>query len=106
MSNSAVIYARYSVLNESLEKLNNQISECKNVAKKHGLVIVEEYVDRGENTNDARPAFQRMLRDADRGAFDYIIVYSVDRFSRNKQDTENYIERLKQKGVKILFVEE
>lgn len=36
-------------------------------------------------TNDARPAFQRMISDAKSGAFRYIIVYMFDRFARNRR---------------------
>ena len=43
-----------------------------------------------------------MIRDAKSGKFEYVIVYKVDRFSRNRYDSAIYKAKLKQSGVKLL----
>ena len=106
--NRAVIYARYSPgPNQRDESIEGQIRECKDVAKRHGLMVIHEYIDkRMTGTNDDRPDFQRMLRDADRGLFDVVIVWKNDRFARNRYDSAIYKQRLKRNGIKILYAKE
>jgi site-specific DNA recombinase len=106
--NRAVIYARYSPgPNQREESIEGQIRECKEVAKKHGLMVIHEYADRRlTGTNDERPEFQRMLRDADRGLFDVVITWKNDRFARNRYDSAIYKQRLKRNGVKIIYAKE
>lgn len=53
-------------------------------------------------TNDNRDDFQRMLRDSDRKQWQYVIVYKLDRFSRNKYEMAIHRKHLKDNGVKIL----
>lgn len=106
--NRAVIYARYSpVPNQREESIEGQLRECRDVAKRHELTVVREYADRRmSGTNDERPDFQRMLRDADRGLFDVVITWKNDRFARNRYDSAVYKQRLKRNGVKILYAKE
>jgi DNA invertase Pin-like site-specific DNA recombinase len=52
---------------------------------------------------EKRKDFQRMIRDAATGAFQYIIVYMFDRFARNKLESRLLKHELMQKyGVKVL----
>lgn len=106
--NRAVIYARYSPgPNQRDESIEGQVRECKEIAKKHGLMVIHEYIDkRLSGTNDDRPDFQRMLRDADRGLFDVVITWKNDRFARNRYDSAIYKQRLKRNGIKILYAKE
>ena len=106
--NRAVIYARYSPgPNQREESIEGQLRECRDVAKRHELTVVREYADRRmSGTNDERPDFQRMLRDADRGLFDVVITWKNDRFARNRYDSAVYKQRLKRNGVKILYAKE
>lgn len=53
-------------------------------------------------TNDNRPDFQKMIKDSANQDFQYIIVYKLDRFSRNKYETAKYKKILKDNGVKLL----
>lgn len=106
--NRAIIYARYSPgPNQRDESIEGQLRECKEIAKKHGLMVIHEYVDkRLSGTNDERPDFQRMLRDADRGLFDVMITWKNDRFARNRYDSAIYKQRLKRNGIKIIYAKE
>ena len=106
--NRAVIYARYSPgPNQRDESIEGQVRECKEMAKRHGLMVIHEYIDkRMSGTNDERPSFQRMLRDADRGLFDVVLVWKNDRFARNRYDSAIYKQRLKRNGVKLMYAKE
>ncbi len=55
---------------------------------------------------DARPAFQRMMRQAQAHQFDYIIVHKLDRFSRSLSDVVKNVAVLKKAGVGLVSVSE
>lgn len=42
------------------------------------------------------------MQDSEKGMFDYVIVYKLDRFSRNRYDSAIYKNKLKKNGVKVL----
>lgn len=48
-----------------------------------------------------RAEFQKMIRDAEKGHFQAVIVYKLDRFARNRYDSATYRLKLKKCGVKI-----
>ncbi len=103
----AVIYARFSSDRQREESITGQVRECTNYAESKGLHIVSTYIDRAKSAKtDHRPDFQRMVKDSARHIFDYIIVYSLDRFSRNRYDSATYKNRLKKNGVKVLSAKE
>ena len=84
----AVIYARYSSDKQTEQSIEGQLRVCKEYAERNGYFIVNEYIDRATTgTNDQRPAFRQMLNDAARKDFQYILVYKLDRFARNKYDS-------------------
>lgn len=87
----AVIYARYSSDKQNEMSITGQVKECRDYAKKHDLVVLSEYIDRAQSaTTDKRPEFLRMIEDSADGIFDTIIVYQLDRFARNKDDSGYY----------------
>lgn len=103
----AVIYARFSSDRQREESITGQIRECTAYANSNGLSIVNTYIDRAKSAKtDHRPDFQRMIKDSTKHLFDYIIVYSLDRFSRNRYDSATYKNRLKKNGVKVLSAKE
>ena len=57
-------------------------------------------------TNDMRPDFQRMIKDSNKRAWDFVIVYKLDRFSRNKYETTKHKKTLKDNGVKVVSATE
>ena len=42
----AVIYARYSDDNQREESIEGQLRECYEYAKRHGIEVIAEYIDR------------------------------------------------------------
>ena len=85
---TAVIYARYSTDSQREESIEGQIRECTAYAEKNGFTVVKHYIDRAISAKtDNRPQFQQMIKDSERGIFDIIIVWKLDRFARNRYDS-------------------
>ena len=82
---TAVAYLRYSSDSQTEQSIEGQLRVCQDYAARNDIVIVDTYIDRAmTGTNDNRRDFQRMLRDSAKRAWDYVLVYKLDRFSRNK----------------------
>ena len=100
---NGVIYARYSSHNQREESIEGQLRECKRYAQINDIAIVGEYIDRAiSGKTDEREAFQRMIRDAEKGRFSVVIVYKLDRFARNRYDSATYKAKLKRCGVRLV----
>lgn len=103
----AVIYARYSSHNQREESIEGQLRECHEFALKNDLVVIDEYIDRAiSGKTDNRPSFQRLIRDSERHCFDAVIMYTLDRFARNRYDSAIYKAKLKRNGVKIFYAKQ
>lgn len=104
---NAVIYARYSSYKQNEMSIEGQIEECRRYADEHDLFIIREYTDRAQSaTTDKRPNFQRMIDDSEYGNFEVILVYQLDRFARNKNDSGYYKKILADRGVKVISAKE
>ena len=102
-----VIYARYSSHNQTEQSIEGQLNVCYDYAKQNNLNVLGEYIDRAfTGTNDSRPNFQRMIEDAKTRTFQGILVYQLDRFSRNKYDSVITKHKLKNYGVKVISAKE
>ena len=100
---TAVIYARYSSDNQNEQSIEGQLRVCQDYAQRNDMLILNTYIDRAmTGTNDNRPDFQKMIKDSNNKEFEYVIVYKIDRFSRNKYETAKYKKILKDNGVKML----
>lgn len=107
MPTKAVIYARYSSQNQNEQSIEGQLHECMAYAQSHDLVVVDTYIDRAmTGTNDQRESFQRMIQDSDKRLFEAVIVYKLDRFTRNRYDAAIYKSRLRKNGVKVIYAKE
>lgn len=103
MNKRAVIYARFSSHTQTEQSIEGQLRECYDYAKRHDLLIVGEYIDRAlTGTTDKRPNFLQMIDDSKKKTFDYVLVYQLDRFARNRYDSANYKAKLKKNGVRVL----
>lgn len=103
----AVIYARYSSHNQREESIEGQVRECQDFAARNDMTIIGEYVDRAiSGKTDNRADFQRMIKDSEKGHFQAVIVYAIDRFARNRYDSANYKMRLRKNGVKVYYAKQ
>ena len=104
----AVVYARNSSDSQPEESIEGrQLRECLEFANKIGVDVVANHIDRAKTaTSDNRPDFQRMIKDSYKHCFDMIIVWKLDRFSRDRYDSAHYKHILKKNGVKVVSAKE
>ena len=103
MSENAVIYARSSSDNQRDASIDQQVKACQKYAEEKGLTVIKVYDDRAlTGKTDKRPSFLQMIKDSAKRKFQFVIVYSLDRFSRNKYDSAIHKHTLKENGVKVL----
>ena len=103
--NTAVIYARYSSVNQREESIEAQVRACQEYAQRNGLKVIDVYADSAKTgTNAERENFQRMIEDSGRGKFRYVIVHKLDRFSRDRYDSVTFKRKLKINGVTLRSV--
>lgn len=99
----AIAYYRYSSDRQSEQSIEGQMRCCHEFAEREDITIVSEYIDRAVSaTSDHRPQFQKMINDCKTLEIDYVIVYKLDRFARNRYDSAIYKAKLKQRGIRLL----
>jgi site-specific DNA recombinase len=105
------IYARCSADKQAEKDLSipAQLDCCRLGAKQRGWEVVAEFIDAAESaTTDDRPKFQEMIGAAKRkpAPFDYIVVWKLSRFSRNREDSVMYKRLLERNGVRVVSLNE
>jgi DNA invertase Pin-like site-specific DNA recombinase len=79
----------------------NQLIELRRYAIAQKWEIVE-YIDRATGKNSDREALQEIFRDASQRKFDVLLVWALDRLSREGVwETFEHIRRLRQHGVEF-----
>ena len=105
---NTVIYARYSSDKQDEASIEAQVRACREYAAAKGYTVLGVYSDEaisGKGSKTAsRKAYQRMLRDVDRGTFDTILIHKYDRVARNLGEHVNLEKRLKDKRVELIAV--
>lgn len=100
---TAVIYARYSSDNQTEQSIEGQLRVCQDYAQRNDILILNTYIDRAmTGTNDNRPDFQQMIKDSYNKEWNYVLVYKLDRFSRDRYETSIHKHTLQQNGVKLI----
>ena len=103
----AVIYARYSSDSQREESIEGQLRECTEYAERNGITVLRSYIDRALSARTAdRPEFQNMIKDSEQKLFDVVLIWKLDRFSRDRYDSAHYKRILKKNGVKVVSVKE
>ncbi len=77
-------------------------------ATEYNASVVDDYIERAESakTND-RPALNAMLkRIKEQRDVDYVIVWKVDRFARNRRDDANMLFEIELAGARLISVTE
>ena len=99
----AVIYARYSSDAQKETSIIDQLRDCREYAKKNDMEVLHEYYDEAlTGKNDDREQFQLMLSDSAQGLFEAVIVWKLDRFARNRNESALNKVKLKKNGVKVV----
>ena len=105
------IYSRKSKFTGKGESIGNQVELCKEYVRN---MFGEAYADRCvvfedegfSGGNLKRPAFQRMMADIRKRKFKAIVVYRLDRISRNISDFTGLIDELSKLDVSFVSIRE
>jgi len=102
------LYVRVSTSEErGVQDVSNQLVPLRRLAEALQAEIVEEYVDRCSGGDSNRPEFQRMLGDVRARRFDVLLVWALDRFSREGiLNTLRYLSVLRSHNVAIKSLQE
>jgi DNA invertase Pin-like site-specific DNA recombinase len=86
MTNSCVIYARYSSDNQSEHSIDDQLRICRARAEREGWQVVSVFTDYAiSGASTLRPGYQQLLELIRRGGVDIVLAESLDRFSRDQE---------------------
>ena len=110
-TDAIAIYSRKSKFTGKGESIGNQIELCKEYIRAHygddaldHLVVYEDEGFSGGNLN--RSDFKRMMAAAKERKFKAIIVYRLDRISRNISDFSSLIEELARLDIAFVSIKE
>ncbi|AUW63595.1 cassette chromosome recombinase CcrB [Staphylococcus hominis] len=102
------LYARVSAeIQKNGYSIQGQLNQLKDYCQFQGYEVVNEYTDRGiSGKTTQRPELQRMLKDANDGKLDCIMVYKTNRLARNTSDLLNIVEELYKINVEFFSLTE
>jgi len=100
----AVIYSRVSTEEQNID---NQLKQLETYCSQQNYKVTHIYTDHMSGAVTNRPQFQQMLKDARLNKFNTIVVWSLDRFSREGiSNTLNYIKKLQRYNVGLKSMQE
>ena len=110
-ADTIAIYSRKSRYTGKGESIGNQIDLCREYIRTHygdaaaeHAVVFEDEGFSGGNLN--RPDFKKMMTAAKDRKFKAIVVYRLDRISRNISDFSSLIEELGRLGIDFVSIRE
>ena len=98
------IYVRVSTEIQNTEgySINGQINQIRDYCQFHHFEVTDIYADRGISGKSMnRPELQRMLKDANEGHIDCVMVYKTNRLARNTSDLLKIVEDLHKQNVEF-----
>ncbi|QUM66984.1 cassette chromosome recombinase CcrB [Staphylococcus delphini] len=103
------IYVRVSTEMQSTEgySIDGQINQIREYCQFHHFEVTDIYADRGISGKSMnRPELQRMLKDANEGHIDCVMVYKTNRLARNTSDLLKIVEDLHKQNVEFFSLSE
>jgi DNA invertase Pin-like site-specific DNA recombinase len=104
MTINVAVYLRCSTEGQDT---TNQVIPLREYANRMNYRIVNEYCDHGisgsKSRND-RPALNEMMKDAVKGKFSKILVYSIDRLGRNISHLIEILDDLGNMKINLFFL--
>lgn len=104
-----VLYLRFSSERQREQSIEGQLRDCIAYCKANHYRIVAVYVDRATTARkdvEKRVHFQQMVNDSSSHLWEYVIVWKLDRFARNRTDSAMFKFRLRKNGVRVLSATE
>ena len=94
------LYKRLSVYDGTSTSPERQEADGRNFADLHGEEVVKTYsdLDLSAYTGVDRPAFEELLADAEAGVIDGILVWRLDRLTRNFDDLQRLWKLINGRG--------
>lgn len=108
---NVVLYARVSSDKQAEKDLSipAQLKALRQHALSRKWNIFKEFIDEAESARSAdRPAFQEMIAEAKQKnpPFSAILVWKLNRFARNREDSIIYKSLLRRKGIQVISINE
>ena len=103
------LYLRFSSERQKEQSIEGQLRDAIAYCKLRHYRIVAIYADRATSARkdiSKRVQFLQMVTDSEKRHWQYVIVWKLDRFARNRNDSAVYKMRLRKNGVKVLSVTE
>lgn len=103
-------YTRKSIYSDHSDSIDNQARMCREYIDMKFSGKIDSFIEysdedfTGANTN--RPDLKRMLSDIKDGLYDVLVVYQLDRLSRDVRDFANIYAMLEEHGVKFISIKE
>jgi DNA invertase Pin-like site-specific DNA recombinase len=92
----AAIYARVSTKDKG-QDTDNQLFQLREYCARQGWQIAQEYIDHESGKTGDRDAFKRLFADTAQRKFDIVLVWALDRFTREGVlETFTYVEKLRE----------
>lgn len=102
-------YGRKSVYSDRSDSVSNQERMCREYVEMRfdNVETFEAYSDEGfTGANTNRPGLKRLMEDIEDGLVDALIVYQLDRISRNVKDFADIYSTLERKNVMFISIKE
>lgn len=97
-----ILYARKSTTSEDRQvaSIESQIEVMQEVAKEHGLKVIEVMSEAGSGFKIGRKVFNKMLERIENGEAEGIVVWKLSRLSRNPDDAGKIMGMLQRSQIK------
>jgi len=97
----AFLYCRVSTKEQGTQdhySLDNQEQRCRNYMTMKRWQCYKTRKDIASGKDDERPGFQELLTAVRDGKIDVVIVYRLDRLSRNVRDIYDFLDSIRESG--------
>lgn len=101
---NVALYLRFSSDRQTEQSIEGQLRECIAYCKRKEYRITAIYIDRATTARkdaEKRVHFQQMITDSKHHEWELVIVWKLDRFARNREDSAIAKMRLKKNGVRV-----
>lgn len=101
---NVALYLRFSSDRQTEQSIEGQLRDCIAYCKRKEYRITGIYIDRATTARkdaEKRVFFQQMISDSKHSWWELVIVWKLDRFARNREDSAIYKMRLRKNGVRV-----
>ena len=103
------LYLRYSSAAQSEQSIEGQLRDCCTYCQINGYRIAAVYVDRASTASKdlaKRVNLLKLVDDSKNQRWEYVIVWKLDRFAHNRNDSAVLKMKLRKNGVRVLSATE